>query len=226
MHGPDAEIIRFLESCGVREISLNKVAELERIRELVLEANRETNLTRILDEEEFWIKHVADSLTIGLILPELAESNLIVADVGCGAGFPVLPLAWAFPKLRLTGIDAKPRRIEFVNRCCKKFGWTHCLGLPLQAREAGRQPRLAHGFDLIISRAMGECHILMRECRELLKPGSGRLVLYKTPGTLAAETPGAEREAKRRGYTFHCSETLQLPRKGGTRQFAIFAPSP
>ena len=51
-------------------------------------ANEQVNLTRIDSEEGFWIKHVADSLMLGVAFPDLTRQKLRVGDIGCGAGFP------------------------------------------------------------------------------------------------------------------------------------------
>ena len=54
-------------------------------------ANEQVNLTRIDSEEGFWIKHVADSLMLGVAFPDLTRQKLRVGDIGCGAGFFSVP---------------------------------------------------------------------------------------------------------------------------------------
>lgn len=219
---PDLEIVDFLIGCGVRNRTDQELARLEELRVFLEESNRRTNLTRVVSPHDFWIRHIADSLAIGRIFPDMFLAPRRVADVGCGAGFPLLPLAWAGGNLDLVGIDGKIRKIQFVNDCCARFGWRHAAAVAMQAREAARHLELAGSFDLVVSRAMSDCRHLLRECRGLLKPGNSRLVVYKTPGTLAAEADAALGEAAKFAFRFMASPVISLPGGGGERQFGIF----
>ena len=60
------------------------------LKDILLSENKKYNLTRIREENDFWNKHIADSLSIAKFFPELRENRLKLADVGCGAGFPAL----------------------------------------------------------------------------------------------------------------------------------------
>ena len=76
-------------------------ARCETLRQLLEETNKYVNLTRITGKEEFDLKHAADSLLIVKFFPEIANGDFQVADLGCGAGFPSLILATAFPRLQI-----------------------------------------------------------------------------------------------------------------------------
>ena len=217
-------VLDFLNRCGLTEFTDNSLLPLADLHQRLTTANAETNLTRVISYEDYWVKHIADSLSISLFFPELLTDTLVLADVGCGGGFPLLPLAWAAPQSRLTGIDAKHKKIDFVNACCDALGWAHCRGVAKQAREAARDADLTGAFDVVVSRAMSDCAKVFKESRGLLKPGKGRLILYKTPALITQETPRALREATKFGYTFSVSDPLILPLEAGPRQFAAFNP--
>lgn len=218
-------VLAFLIRCGLTDLTEADLRPLVDLHQRLATVNAETNLTRVISAEDYWVKHIADSLSIGLFFPEILTDKLVLADVGCGGGFPLLPLAWAAPHSQLTGIDSTHKKIDFVNGCCEHFGWSHCRGVALQAREAGRQTGLAKTFDVVVSRAMSDCAKVFKECRGLLKPGTGRMILYKTPTLIAKETPHARREAGKYGYTFSTSPILSLPLEAGERQFAVFTPA-
>jgi len=219
---PAPEIVDFLSSCGLHDLTQERLAVLETFRVHLEQVNAKTNLTRVTAPRDFWAKHVADSLSIAAVLPEFSGEQLSVADVGCGGGFPLLPLAWAFPQLRLVGIDSKHRKIDFVNDCCRIFGWQHCSAFAYQAREAARQAALKASFDVVVSRAMSDCARVFRECRGLLKPATGRVILYKTPTALQDEGALARREAAKFGFRFDSTGALSLPAEAGQRQFGVF----
>lgn len=83
------------------------------------------NLTRILDEEEFHQKQYLDSL-----LPfnkikkfkELIDEHEVVVDLGCGGGFPLLPLAFNYPDNIFIGIDARAKKMNAVNLIAERIG--------------------------------------------------------------------------------------------------------
>ena len=60
-----------------------------KLGEILKEANKIHNLTAIKEDKEIILKHFIDSLMISEYIP--VDSDVI--DVGCGAGFPSLPLA-------------------------------------------------------------------------------------------------------------------------------------
>jgi len=219
-----SELPAFLRGCGVRDATLERLAELEPFLEQLREANAHLNLTRLTSDADFWIKHVADSLAVGLAAPELLTQPLRVADVGCGAGFPAIPLAWANPGLRLTAIEARPRKAEFVESAARALGLVNLQVLARQAREVGRLPDHAGAYDAVLLRAVGPPESLIRECRGLLKPAAGaRLVFYLTPTMVAESRSLVNREAHKFGLKVAESAPVELPEGAGARQFLLLA---
>ncbi len=220
---PSSEVIDFLAACGVeRERLTEVVARLARLAEMLRSAGRQTNLTRLTEPVEFWGKHVADSLAIGRALPEVVEKTLRVADVGCGAGFPLLPLACAFPQWHLVGIESTGKKVEFVRRTGASLGLDNIEVWHGQAREAARHPDLRVSFDMVVARAVDTAGRLLRDCRHLLGAGrESRIVLYKTPGGTAEEQAELQRECGKFKFVRHVSPALRLPADLGIRQFLI-----
>lgn len=214
----------FLARCNfdVHRCDLNALVQL--FDDLVT-ANRRTNLTRITDAAEFWNLHVLDSLSIGMVLPELFSASLRVADVGCGAGFPLLPLAWANPKLDLTGIESRGRKVEFIQNEAAAMGLANVRVIRAQAREAGRLAEFAGQFDVVLLRAVGPAGKFLRECRSLLKPApDAKIVFYKTPAAVQTELPEAQREAAKFRLELIESPIFSLPAGAGERRFLLFQP--
>ena len=84
----------------------------------VLEQNRTMNLTAITDEKDFIIKHILDSLS-GVPFIDKQEGKLI--DVGCGGGFPSVPIAIALPNISVTAIDSTAKKVNFINNAVSKL---------------------------------------------------------------------------------------------------------
>ena len=183
---------------------------------LLCEANAHTNLTRIATKSEFEIKHVADSLAIVTFLPGIAGSPWRVADVGCGAGFPSLVLAAAFPQLEVTAIDSTHKKVAFVAEAAQKLALTNLTAVAGRAVELSRKPEFQERFDLVTARAVAAVGKLFPECRRMIAP-HGRMVFYKTPQQAAEldELSGGG------GFEWRVSPEFELPENSGSRLFII-----
>jgi len=215
------ELSSFLQACGVAESLLTDMSDMQRLRADLAEANRATNLTGITGADEFWLLHVADSLAVGLAVPELMSEALAVADIGCGAGFPMLPLAWANRALAVTGIDGRRRKIEFVRRQIESLGMTKCRAITGRARELARLPEHAGAYDAVLLRAVAAPGKMLRECRALPRPG-GKIIFYTTPSAADEQRPLSRREAGKFGLEMAESPTIALPCAAGERRFVTF----
>ena len=191
-------------------------ASCARLFELLCEVNAHTNLTRITTGAEFEIKHVADSLAIAKVLPEIAEKPWRVADVGCGAGFPALVLAAAFPQLEVTAIDSTHKKVAFVAEAAQQLALKNLSAVAGRAVELSRRPEFRDRFDLVTARAVAAVGKLFPECRRMIAPG-GRMVFYKTPQQAAEldELTGC------RGFDWRVSPEFELPENCGSRLFII-----
>lgn len=82
------------------------------------------NLTRILDEEDFYNKQIVDSLIpyeqSKFFAKELADKKLLV-DIGFGGGFPLVPLAWKEPGYNFVGFDGKRKKADAVALICERL---------------------------------------------------------------------------------------------------------
>jgi 16S rRNA (guanine527-N7)-methyltransferase len=103
--------------------------------------NETRNLTRV-PKEEFWLRHVVDSLLVHSLLPEGAT----VLDIGTGPGFPAWPLAWARHDLRITALDSSNKMLGFLAR----HGLPNLKAVLGRAEEWGVRER----FDLVTGRAV------------------------------------------------------------------------
>ena len=214
------ELRPFLHRCGVAEERLARLDTLAQLYRDLVAANEQINLTRITGEADFWHLHVADSLAIGLAAADILTAPLTVADVGCGAGFPLLVLAWANPAMRIVGFESRRRKANFVVQEIDALGLSNAWAVAARSREAARTPDHAGQYDVVCARAVGPIERLWRESRELLKPQPGaRLIAYKTAAAIADERLGIERIAGRTHLEVQLSEEIDLPGEAGRRQF-------
>lgn len=160
----------------------------DRYAYMLVEKNKQVNLTAITDPEGILNKHFLDS-----ILP-LSELDLPIGakviDVGTGAGFPGIPMKLLRPDLDLILLDSLQKRVMVLEGFCKELGLTDVCCLHGRAEEAGRG-ELRETFDLVTSRAVARMNKLCEYCLPLVKPG-GVFAALKGP-TAAEENDEAAR---------------------------------
>jgi 16S rRNA (guanine527-N7)-methyltransferase len=159
-------------------LGASAVARFAAYEALLIEYGGRFNLTAVLDPAGIRRRHFAESLAFGAVLAGLGllQGDELVVDVGSGAGFPGVPLAIAWPGLRLTLVEATRKKAEFLQTVARTLELERVRIVALRAEEAGRLPRLRARFDLALARAVSR----MSTLSELLLP------LVRIGGSVAA----------------------------------------
>ncbi len=118
--------------------------------QLLVDANRRLNLTRITDPLLAAVLHYADSLTVIAALEQHQISVRSVLDVGTGGGFPAIPLAIAKPDWSITAIDGTGKKIRCVQQFIETLQLTNVAAIQHRAEHWNSPPK----FDLIVFRAV------------------------------------------------------------------------
>ena len=205
----------YAAKCGVTDPE-NFAAKCALLRAYLIEVNTTTNLTRITEENDFNIKHAADSLGLPLCFPDLLEKNLRIADLGCGAGFPSLILALAFPHWQITSIDSTGKKINFVRSAAEKLGLSNLTAVHGRVNELNRKPEFQFKFDIVTARAVATAPSLARDASNF-PAKNGSFILYKTPGQAEEDMPILLKDFK--NFSWQTTEPYQLPGDAGTRLF-------
>ena len=146
--------------------------------EMLTDANRQMNLTRVGDDlDEAIDRNYLDCVTP--LTANLFDACRRAADVGSGAGFPGIPLAILRPDVEFTLLDALDKRVKFLNEVIRELR-LNARAVHLRAEEAGRNPALRDSFDVVTSRAVASLNVLCEFSLPLAKPG-GRMIAYKGP---------------------------------------------
>lgn len=146
--------------------------------EAVVEQNKVMNLTAITEPSQVARLHLLDSLSL-LTLEDLRGKRLI--DVGCGAGFPGVPVKIACPEAQLTLLDSLGKRMQWLESVLPRLG-VEAECVTARAEEAVAERREC--YDVATSRAVARLNILLELTAPYVKVG-GKILAMK--GTAAQE---------------------------------------
>ncbi len=140
---------------------------------LLVETNKTHNLTAIKDENGIILKHFVDCAAICEHIPN--DASLI--DVGCGAGFPSIPLAILREDLRIVSIDSTEKKIKFIDKTATELGLANIYPIAGRAEDFAQKAR--ESFDVATSRAVARLNILDELCLPFVKIG-GKFIAMKS----------------------------------------------
>ena len=163
----------FSRNSDLPTLDEEKCQKLYELTEIMLEVNKSMNLTAITEEKAVILKHYVDSLTVSRFIPEGAR----VLDVGCGAGFPTLPLGIFRPDLELVALDGTAKRIEYVRSTASKLGLKNVTAIAARAEELAQKPEYREGFDIVTARAVASLPVLTELCLPFCKVGGSFLAM-------------------------------------------------
>lgn len=180
-------------------------AQFERLYQLVIQGNRQFNLTRITDPKDFWEKHLWDSLRgikpllskvkgdkgegedkgdgedKGAIQENISLSPslpLTIIDIGTGAGFPGIPTALTLPTSTIYLLDSTRKKIVFVEQILAELNLTNVKTITGRAEEIGQQRSHRKLYDVALIRAVSNVTVCAEYALPLLKQG-GLAVVYR-----------------------------------------------
>jgi len=167
---------------GLPQLGLTLTDEIQNtlctFGEAVVEQNKVMNLTAITEPTQVAKLHLLDSLSL-LTLEDLAGKRVI--DVGCGAGFPGVPVKIACPEAKLTLLDSLGKRMKWLETVLPTLGVeAECVTARAEEAVANRREQ----YDIATSRAVARLNTLLELTAPYVKVG-GKVLAMK--GTAAAE---------------------------------------
>lgn len=173
-----------LDLCDVLGFDDEIIEMLEMFMNDVLEKNKSLNLTRIVDVDEFIVKHYIDSCEMFHVKQfwdkVVNNENINIIDVGTGAGFPGMPLAILLKnksnKIKFTLTDSLNKRIAFLNQEVDKLKLNSFINyinlVHNRAEDLAHDKLYREKFDFALSRGVAKINILSEYLLPFVKPNS------------------------------------------------------
>ena len=146
--------------------TLQNIRQFEKLTEIMLTVNQSMNITAITEVEKIIPLHYADCVKAAAYIPH----NATVLDVGCGGGFPILPLAIARPDLKITGLDSTDKKIRYVQRAGEQLG-LNIRTISARAEDLAKLSEYRENYDVVIGRAVARLNVLSELCMPFVKVG-------------------------------------------------------
>ena len=171
------------------DITERQQQQFESLGTLYEEWNARINVVSRKDMEHLYTRHILHSLAIAKVCQ--FEAGARVVDIGCGGGFPSVPLAIMFPEVEFVGCDSIAKKIRVVEGIKAGAGIDNLTAVNSRAEQLGQK------FDYVVSRAVTEMARFMPWAWPLLRKGErGTLpngILYLKGGELAEELAATRR---------------------------------
>ncbi len=155
-----------------------RIEKLVAFGEAVIRQNEVMNLTAITEPDRVARLHLLDSLSL-LTLSDFSGKRMI--DVGCGAGFPGVPVKLACPDVQLTLLDSLGKRMNWLSDILPTLG-VEAACITARAEEYVTEQR--ESYDIATSRAVARLNILLELTAPYVKVG-GKVLAMK--GSAARE---------------------------------------
>ena len=94
--------------------------QFEALYALYADWNTKINVISRKDFDQLYLRHVLHSLSIAKVCPFAPGARVL--DVGCGGGFPSVPLAILFPEAHFTAVDSIGKKIKVVQGVAEGLG--------------------------------------------------------------------------------------------------------
>ncbi len=199
------------------ELTQKQLDQFKTYYEMLIEKNKVMNLTAITEWEEVIDKHFIDS--ISLVKATDLSGDKRILDLGCGAGFPGIPLKIAFPNLKITLLDSLNKRINFLKDVIAELGLEEVEALHGRAEDYARKPEYREQYDYCVSRAVANLTSLSEYCIPYVKE-DGYFISYKS-GKVKEEVKEVKKALFLLGGKLEDMVSFTLPETDMERDFVI-----
>lgn len=203
------EFLLELEKLGITLTSYQQ-EQLKKFYHLLISWNEKINLTRITSENEVYLKHFYDSLTITKVI-DLNKVNTL-CDVGTGAGFPGIVLKIVYPNLKITLVDALQKRVNYLNEIIKELDLSDIVAIHSRGED------LKEKYDVVTARAVANITKLLNYTMHLVEKNG---VFIAMKGNITEELTPTVQKAISKKYSIEKIEEFYLPYENSQRSLVV-----
>ena len=144
----------------------------------IKELNKKTNLTRLIDDDDYWVSQVFDSIWPFKIFTNINFDNKKFLDIGSGCGFPGLAYAITHPSSEIYLIDSSRKKTDALQSLIKEINFKNNIHIINDRIEKlAHQSSMRNSFNIVTTRAVSNPSTVSEYILPMLKK-EGLGVLY------------------------------------------------
>lgn len=192
------------------ELTEEQLNKLDSFYHKLIEWNERINLTRITEEQDVYLKHFYDSLTIAKVVDLSTKATL--CDVGTGAGFPGIVLKIVYPNLKITLVDSLLKRVNYLNTIITELNLDNIKAIHSRGEDYKEK------FDVVTARAVANIEKLLNFTMHLVNK-DGIFVAMK--GNVEEEMTDQVVSKINKKYTLVTINKFLLPIENSNRSLVV-----
>ena len=204
-------------------ITEEEITMFQELQIKIQQLNKKTNLTRLIDGDNYWISQVFDSIWPFKIFQNINFDNKKFLDIGSGCGFPGLAYAITHPNSEIYLIDSSKKKTDALKRLIKEINFKNNIHIINDRIEnLAHQLSMRNSFNIVTTRAVSNPSTVSEYILPMLKK-EGLGVLYCGKWNLE-ESKNLDKTLEILEGKFKDKKEIQLPRNKGTRNIILIQP--
>jgi len=204
-------------------ITEEEIVMFQELQIKIKELNNKTNLTRLIDDDDYWVSQVFDSIWPFKIFPNINFDNKKFLDIGSGCGFPGLAYAITHPSSEIYLIDSSKKKTDALQILIKKINFKNNIHIINDRIEKlAHQSSMRNSFNIATTRAVSNPSTVSEYILPMLKK-EGLGVLYCGKWN-DEESKNLEKTLEILEGKVKARKRILLPRSKGTRNIFLIQP--
>ena len=204
-------------------ISEEEINMFQKLQIKIRELNNKTNLTRLINGDDYWISQVFDSIWPFKTFPNINFDNKKFLDIGSGCGFPGLAYAITHPSSEIYLIDSSKKKTDALKILIKQINFKNNIHvINNRIEKIAHQSSLRNSFNIATTRAVSNPSTVSEYMLPMIKK-EGLGVLYCGKWT-EEDSKNLDKTLEKLEGNFKGKKEILLPRSKGTRNIILIQP--
>ncbi len=205
-------------------ITEEEIIMFQELQIKIRELNKKTNLTRLINGDEYWVSQVFDSIWPFKTFPNINFNNKKFIDIGSGCGFPGLAYAIIHPTSEIYLVDSSKKKTDALNTLIKKINFKNKIHVINDRIEnLAHQSSMRNSFHISTTRAVSNPSTVSEYMIPMLKKeGLGFLYCGKWTDE---ESKNLNKTLEILEGKFKDKKKILLPKSKGTRNIILIQPN-
>ena len=204
-------------------ITEEEIVMFQELQIKIKDLNNKTNLTRLIDDDDYWVSQVFDSIWPFKAFPNINFDNKKFLDIGSGCGFPGLAYAITYPASEIYLVDSSKKKTDALKILIKEINFRNTIHIINDRIEnIAHQSSMRNSFNLATTRAVSNPSTVSEYMLPMLKKeGIGVLYCGKWDNE---ESSNLNKTLEILDGKFKEKKMILLPRSKGTRNIILIQP--